>query len=100
MLRILSKKEKEGMQRKGYVCEHLLCLYSISSDETASYEDDFPVFLNSFGEADVTLFSLGAKKGDSRRCLEDLSRLPISKLNIISPTSFEGMSGVKTRRVD
>jgi len=100
MLRILNKKQKEDMQRRGYIYEHLLCLYSIISDTTALYKDDFPVFLNSFGEAEVILFGLGTKKEDRSKCVEDLARLPINKLNIISPIPFDGLQNVKTRYVD
>ena len=64
MLKILTKKDKELLQRRGYIYEHLLCLYSVVSDTTALYEDAFPVFVNSYGEADVVLFSLGPKKKD------------------------------------
>ena len=58
MLRILNSREKEDLQRKGYMCEHLLCFYSMVSNQTALYNNNFPVFLNPFGEADVILFGL------------------------------------------
>lgn len=99
MLRTLSKEEKEDIQRRGYIYEHLACLYSLVSDITALYKEEFLVFLNSFGEADVVLFGLGTNKEDRFRCVQDLAQLPVSKLNIISPVAFD-MPNVKTRYVD
>ena len=100
MLRMLNKKEKEEVQRRGYMCEHLLCLYSMISEKTALYDEAFPVFLNSYGEADVILFNLGQEKKDKFECVQQLIKLPVNTLNIVSPVSFQGLLNVKTRYVD
>lgn len=100
MLRILSKNEKEDAQRGGYMCEHLLCLYSMVSDQTALYNDHFPVFLNSYGEADVILFGLGKGKEDRLECVQELAKLPINTINVVSPIAFHGLPNVRTRYVD
>ncbi len=100
MLKILNKHEKEDAQKRGYMCEHLLCLYSMVSDRTALYNDTFPVFFNSFGESDVILFGL-AKTGEDRlTCVRELMNLPIHTLNIISPTALTGVPNVRTLYVD
>ena len=44
MLRFLTDEEKEEAQKRGYMCEHLLCLYSMIADRTALYDQHFPVF--------------------------------------------------------
>ena len=100
MLKILNKHEKEDAQKRGYMCEHLLCLYSMVSDRTALYNDTFPVFLNSFGETDVILFGLDKKGEDQLTCIRELMKLPMNTLNIVSPTAFNGVPGVKTKYVD
>jgi len=99
MLQILSKNEKEDAQKRGYMCEHLLCLYSMTSQRTALYNDDFPVYLNGFGEVDVILFGL-RRKGDGLKCVQELVKLPVNTLNIVSPTAFHGLPNVRTRYVD
>ncbi len=100
MLKILTKKDKELLQRRGYIYEHLLCLYSVVSDTTALYEGAFPVFLNNYGEADVVLFSLGSEKTNRLKCVQNLIQLNISKLNIVSPKAFVGLPGLRTRYAD
>lgn len=100
MLRILSRKEKEEAQRRGYMCEHLLCLYSMISDRTALYNDDFPVFMNGYEEADVVLFGLGKGDEDRYECVRELVKLPISTLNIVSPVVIQGLTSVRARYVD
>lgn len=100
MLRVLSKNEKEDAQRRGYMYEHLLCLYSMVSDRTALYNDDFPVFINDFGEADVILFGLGKGINDRLECVRELTKLPINKLNIVSPITFCGLPNMRTKYVD
>lgn len=100
MLRVLSKNEKEDAQRRGYMCEHLLCLYSMVSDRTALYNDDFPVFISGFGEADVILFGLGKGTKDRFECVRELAKLPINTLNIVSPITFYGLPNVRTKYVD
>ena len=100
MLRILDTREKEDMQKRGYMCEHLLCLYSMVSNQTALYDNNFPVFLNPFGEADVVLFGLEDRSAEGFQCVRDLMNLPITRLNIVSPTPFHGLPQVRTRYVD
>ncbi|MDH5482825.1 MAG: hypothetical protein OEY22_08105 [Candidatus Bathyarchaeota archaeon] len=99
MFRILSKKDKESLQRKGYIYEHLLCLYSSVSDTTALY-NNFPIFFNSFGEADIILYGFGEEKEDRYESVEELSRLPINKLNIVSPTRLDRFPKVEVRYID
>ena len=100
MLRFLNKGEKEDMQRRGYMYEHLLCLYSMVSDRTALHNENFPVFFNRYGEADVILFGIGGGEGDRLGCVRELTELPINTLNIISPEPIQFTSRVKTRYVD
>jgi len=100
MLRILGKNEKEDAQRRGYMCEHLLCLYSMLSDQTALYNESFPVFLNGFGEADAILFGLGEEREDRLECVQELIKLPVNTLNMVSPIAFRGLPGVRVRYVD
>jgi hypothetical protein len=102
VLRVLSKSEKEEIQSSGYMCEHLLCLYSMVSDKIALYNNDFPVFTDGYGEADVVLFGLGKKGNEKEKyeCVRELAKMPIQVLNIISPLSFQGLLNVKTRYVD
>jgi len=100
MLRVLSKDEKEEFQRRGYMCEHLLCLYSMVADQTFLYNDDFPVFVSSFGEADIVLFGLGKEEGDKFECVKELVKLPVNTLNIISPIAFRELPNVRTKYVD
>jgi len=100
MLKILNKHEKEDAQKRGYMCEHLLCLYSMVSDRTALYNDTFPVFFNSFGESDVILFGLVTNGEDQLACVRELMKLPIHTLNIVSPTAFKGVPNVRTLYVD
>jgi len=100
MLRVLSKDEKEEFQRRGYMCEHLLCLYSMVADQTFLYNDDFPVFVSSFREADIVLFGLAKEEGDKFECVKELLKLPVSTLNIISPIAFRELPHVRTKYVD
>jgi hypothetical protein len=100
MFRIQSKKDKESLQRKGYMYEHLLCLYSCVSDTTVLYNENFPIFFNGFGEADAILFGFGDEKEDGYECVKELSRLPISKLNIVSPMPLDRFRTVEVRYID
>jgi hypothetical protein len=100
MLVTLNKGEKEAFQRKGYMCEHLLCLYSMVSDQTFLYDNNFPVFLNGFGEADVVLFGLEKKQTIELDCIKNLNKLDIDTLNIISSNSYDDLPNVKTRSID
>ncbi len=100
MLRVLSKKDKESLQRRGYMYEHLLCLYSSASEITALYDENFPVFVSGFGEADVILFGFGKNEANMSECIDELCHLPIDKLNIISPTPFNERSNVRSKYID
>lgn len=100
MLRFLSDMEKEKAQRRGYMCEHLLCWYSMSAERTALYNDDFPVYFSGYDEADIILFGLANTEVDRLTCVRDLLRLPLRRLNIVSPEALKGLAGVETRYVD
>lgn len=82
------------------MCEHLLCLYSMVSQNTYLYNNTFPVFLNSFGDADVVLFGLGEPEGDRVTCVQELTTLPIHTLNIVAPNAVEGFPNMRTRYFD
>lgn len=99
MLRFLDTNEKEQLQRRGYMCEHLLCLYSMVSDRTALFNETFPVFLNSYDEADVILFGFGDKQNNKRECVLELAKLPIKTLNIVSPLALQELNA-KTQYED
>jgi hypothetical protein len=96
----LTKTEKEELQGRGYMCEHLLCLYSMVSEVTALFNDTYPVLLNPYDEADVILF--GFLEGDEERsaCLQTVSQLPIKTLNTVSPVPIEGLPNTVTRYID
>jgi hypothetical protein len=100
MFRVLSRNDKESMQTRGYMFEHLLCLYSGVSEMTVLYDESFPVFFNGFGEADVILFGFDDGEADMFKCVEELRQLPIDRLNIISPTPFNERPNVRLRYVD
>ena len=87
MFDFLDKNGKEELQMKGYMIEHLFCLYSMVVEKTALYNNCFPVFFSDFGEVDVTLFGF-KREVDMRKCVQEISKLPINLLNIISPTLF------------
>jgi hypothetical protein len=70
------------------------------SDQTALYNEDFPIFLNRFGEADAILFGLGKEKTDKFECVRELVKLPINTLNLVSPIAFDRLPNIKTRYVD
>jgi len=100
MLRFLNKSEKEDLQKRGYMCEHLLCLYSMISDRTALCNESFPVFFNREGETDVILFGISEIEGERLGSVQELADLNINTLNIISPEPIQIKSRVKTRYVD
>jgi len=85
VLLFLSNNDKEKMQKKGYMSEHLLCLYSMASDRTALYDNNFPIYLNSMNEADIILFGLADKKKDGLDCIREMLQPPFKELNIVSP---------------
>lgn len=99
MLFFLSKEEKENLQKKGYMSEHLLCLYSITSDSTALYDNNFPIYLSG-DEADVILFGLTDRDEDISTCVREMLQPPIKKLNIVSPKPLAGHANIETRYVD
>jgi hypothetical protein len=70
------------------------------SDQTALYNDNFPVFLNKFGEADVILFGLEKVNHEIRKCIRDLTTLPFHTLNMVSPIDLSESFRVETRLVD
>jgi hypothetical protein len=70
------------------------------SNQTALYNDTYPVFLNNFGEADVVLFGLGMEKVEKSECVKELSKLPINTLNIVSPTPLHEFSDLTTKYID
>jgi hypothetical protein len=98
MLRLLDKQEIELFQRKGYMCEHLLSLYSIIAQQTALLDDSFPVFINGFQEADVVFYGL---KDKSAGRIENLYGLEqhFETINIISPIRIQGQN-IITKYVD
>ena len=100
MLRFLNNVEKEDLQKRGYMCEHLLCLHSMISDRTALFDEIFPVFFNRYGEADVVLFGISEMEGNRLGCVQELAELNIKTLNIISPEPIQFKSRVKTRYMD
>jgi hypothetical protein len=100
MFEILSMKDKESLQRKGYIYEHLLCLYSSVSETTVLYNADFPIFINGFGEADAILYGFGHQEGDRYECVRKLSRLPINKINVVSPIPLVKFPRMDVRYID
>jgi hypothetical protein len=70
------------------------------SCQTALYDNNFPVFLNPFGEADVILFGLEDLRAEGFQCVRDLMKLPLTTLNIVSPIPFQGLPHVQTKYVD
>jgi hypothetical protein len=98
MLRQLSKREIESFQRKGYMCEHLLSLYSIVAQYTALLEDNFPVFVNEFKEADVIFYGLKDRNSGKRENLKEIEKC-VNTINIISPFQIQGQN-IVTRYVD
>lgn len=96
----LTNGEKEKIQRRGYMSEHLLCLYSMTSDRTALYDGNFPVYFSDYGVADVILFGLADRRDDGLACVKELLKLPIKELNTVSPRALTGFAGIETRYVD
>jgi hypothetical protein len=100
MFKILSKTDKESLQRKGYIYEHLLCLYSSVSDTTILYNANFPIFINGFREADAILYGFGDGDKGRYECVKELSRLPVSRLNIVSPVPLDKFPRMEVRYID
>jgi len=100
MLHFLTDEGKEEAQKKGYMCEHLLCLYSMTADRTALYNNNFPVYFTSYGEADVILFGLAKKDEDKLTCVQELLELPLRELNIVSPATMTDLVGIESKYVD
>jgi hypothetical protein len=100
LFEVLSREDKESLQRKGYIYEHLLCLYSAVSDKTILYNSDFPVFLNGFGEADAILYGFRDRDEGRYECMKKLSQLPIRKLNVVSPVPLNDFPRMEVRYID
>ena len=100
MLLFLTTEEKEKVQRKGYMFEHLLCLYSMASYKTALYNNNFPVYLSGYNEADIILFGLENKQEDGLECVQEMLRFPVEKLNIVTPKPLTDLSDVETSSID
>jgi len=93
-------EEKEEIQKRGYMCEHLLSFYSMTSDKAALYDGNFPVYFGNHGEADAILFGLRDENADRSTCVQELLKLPIKELNTISPEALTDFSDIETRYVD
>jgi hypothetical protein len=100
MLHFLSDEEKEAAQKIGYMCEHLLCLYSMTANRTALYNRNYPVYFSGYEEVDLVLFGLTENKEEVWNCIHDLLRLPLKQLNIISPDRFLPLKDVTKNYVD
>lgn len=100
LLRFLENWEKEVEQKRGYMCEHLLCLYSSAGYRTALYGDTYPVFINKYGEADVILFGLRESNVNKLKCIKDLLNTPLETLNIVSPEPFNAFESVGMKRFE
>lgn len=99
MLRFLSEANKDEGQKRGYMCEHLLSWYSMPSEKMAILNDDFPVYLSGYDEADLVLFGLSKTEIDVANCVSEMFKLPINELNIISPNKLS-FPDVETLYVD
>lgn len=99
MLSFLTNEQKEEVQKKGYMCEHLLCFYSGVSEKTALYDDNFPVYFSNYGEVDIILFGIRDRKANGFECIRELFQLPIKELNIISPEELQ-IPEIKTLYMD
>ncbi|UCH02566.1 MAG: hypothetical protein JSV20_01910 [Candidatus Bathyarchaeota archaeon] len=98
MLKALNKDEIEVAQSEGYMCEHLLCLYSTVAYKTELYNDTFPVFSSKYDEADVVLFGLKQDDEDRLGCVKYLSKKkPIKTLNIISPEPLNSLPNTELK---
>lgn len=84
MLRFLERSEIEDAQKDGYMFEHVLCLYSAVAYKTALYNDNFPVFIGQYDEADVILFGLRDRDEDKLACVRDLAKMPVKFLNVMT----------------
>ena len=85
MLRFLEKPEIEDAQKEGYMCEHVLLLYSTVAYQTALYNDNFPVFIGRYDQADVILFGLKDRDEDRLGCVRDLAKTHVKFLNVATP---------------
>ncbi len=98
MLRCLNKQEINSFQQKGYMCEHLLSLYSIIAQQTALLDDNYPVFINGFREADLIFYGLKNRNVGTPKHLNELEQYA-DTINIISPIKIEGQN-ITTQYVD
>ncbi len=100
MFEIMTKKDKESLQRKGYIYEHLLCFYSGVADTTILYNANYPVFINSFKEADAIFYGFEDENKGRYECVKRLSRLPINRLNVVSPVPLHTFPRMEVRYID
>jgi hypothetical protein len=96
VLLFLSNEEKEKIQKIGYMCEHLLCLYSMTSDRTALFDGNFPVYFSNYNDADVILFGLEDKSVDGSECVQRILQFPIEELNIVTPKPLKDLARIET----
>jgi len=99
-LRFLDDWEKEEEQKRGYMYEHLLCLYSSAGYRTTLYRETYPVFINKYGEVDIVLFGLREHSVNEEDCVNDLLETPVETLNIVSPKPFHGIEGLEMKSVE
>lgn len=97
MLRLLKKNEIEDAQKEGCMCEHLLCFYSTVAYQTALYNDNFPVFISQYDEADVILFGLRDRDEDKLGCVRKLAEMPIKILNIVTPEPLNALPNMELK---
>jgi len=100
VLKFLTKAEKERLQKKGYMGEHLLCLYSMVCEKTALYNDNFPIYFNGYDEVDIILFGLSNKEEDGLMCIDDVIRSSHREINIVTPKPLKDIVGLMTKYVD
>jgi len=97
LLRFLDDWEKEEEQKRGYMYEHLLCLYSSAGYRTALYGETYPVFVNKYGDTDVILFGLRENSVNKVDCIKDLLKTPLETLNIVSPKPVNSHESAETK---
>jgi hypothetical protein len=100
LLRFLENWEKEEEQKRGYMYEHLLCLYSSAGYKTALYGDTYPVFINKYGDTDVILFCLRENSVKKMDCIKDLLKTPFETLNIVSPEPINSLENSQMRGLE
>jgi len=99
MLRFIDTTEKEETQKSGYMCEHLLCFYSMTTEKTALLNETFPVFINNDNEADAIFFGLRERYESENSCLSKLSELSLTSVNTVTPVALK-KPNITTRSED